>query len=90
MSELVSEQVTVWVSGFRNNNFYGLEINKKVQYEIRIEGEGQDTPRLFRVVLGPCAQFYPCEASEQKWGQTPKYYPKNFGQIFTQNDLKNF
>ena len=25
----MSEQVTVWVSGFRNNNFYGLEINKK-------------------------------------------------------------
>ena len=42
--------------------------------EIRVEGEGQDTSRIFfMVVLGPCAQFYPCEASEQKWGQTPKY-----------------
>ena len=41
------------------------------EFEIRVEGEGQDTSRLFRVVLGPCAQFYPCEASEQKWGQTP-------------------
>ena len=38
-------------------------------YELRVEGEGQDTSRHFRVVL---AQFYPCEASEQKWGQTPK------------------
>ena len=28
---------------------------------------------FFRVILGPCAQFYPCEALEQKWGQTPKY-----------------
>ena len=31
-------------------------------YEIRVQEEGQDTSRLFRVVLGPCAQFYPCEA----------------------------
>ena len=41
-------------------------------YEIRVEEEGQDTSRLFRVVLGPCAQFSPCEASEQKGCQTPK------------------
>ena len=24
---------------------------------------------IFRVVLGPRAQFYPCEATEQKWDQ---------------------
>ena len=29
--------------------------------------------RIFRVVLGPCAQFYPCEASEQKWDQTQNH-----------------
>ena len=27
---------------------------------------------IFRVVLGTCAQFDPCEASVQKWVQTPK------------------
>ena len=41
-------------------------------FDIWVEGEGQDTSRLFLVVLGPCTQFYQCEASEQKWGQTQK------------------
>ena len=27
-------------------------------FEIRVKGEGQDTSRFFRVVLGPCSQFY--------------------------------
>ena len=36
----------------------------------------KDMSRLFRVVLGPCAQCCPCEASEQKWGQKPKSTPK--------------
>ena len=43
---------------------------------LRYEGDGQDMPEIFRVVLGPRAQFYPCEASEQKWGQKPKSIPK--------------
>ena len=34
-----------------------------------LKGEARTRPDFFRVVLGPCAQFYPCEASEQKWGQ---------------------
>ena len=33
-------------------------------------------PEICRVVLGPCAQFHSCEASEQKCGQTPKSKPK--------------
>ena len=38
-----------------------------------LKGKGMTRPDFFKVVLGPCAQFYPCEASEQKLGQTPKY-----------------
>ena len=34
-----------------------------------LKGKARTRPDFFRVVLGPCAQFYPCEASEQKWGQ---------------------
>ena len=41
-----------------------------------MKGKARIRPDFFRVVLGPCAQFYPCEASEQKWGQTPKSLPK--------------
>ena len=41
-------------------------------YEIRLKGKARTRPDFFRVVLGPCAQFYPCEALEQIWGQTPK------------------
>ena len=37
-----------------------------------LKGKARTRPDFFRVVLGPCAQFFPCEASEQKWGQTPK------------------
>ena len=36
-----------------------------------LKGKARTRPDVLRVVLGPCAQFYPCEASEQKWGQTP-------------------
>ena len=36
----------------------------------------KDMSRLFRVVLGQCAQCCPCEASQQKWGQKPKSTPK--------------
>ena len=38
-----------------------------------LKGKARTRLDFFRVVLGPCAQFYQCEASEQKWGQTPKY-----------------
>ena len=42
------------VQGYNFGNF---------NYEIRVEEEGGGTrPDFFRVVLGPCAQFYPCEA----------------------------
>ena len=37
-----------------------------------LKGKARSRPDFFRLVLGPCAQFYPCEASEQKWGRTPK------------------
>ena len=58
-----------WGGGVQAYNFGNFN------YELRVEGEGQDTSRLFRVVLDvrrPYTQFYPCEASNQKWGQTPK------------------
>ena len=29
-------------------------------------------PKILRVILGPCVQYCPCEASEQKIGQKPK------------------
>ena len=31
-----------------------------------LKGKARTRPNFFRVVLGPCAQFSPCEASEQK------------------------
>ena len=34
-----------------------------------LKGKGRTRPDFFRVVLGPCAQFYPCETSEQKWAK---------------------
>ena len=43
---------------------------------LRYELKRKDMSRLFRVVLGPCAQCCRCEASEQKWGQKPKSTPK--------------
>ena len=41
-----------------------------------LKGKATTRPDSFRLVLGPCAQFYPFEASEQKWGQTTKIVPK--------------
>ena len=38
-----------------------------------LKGKARTRPDFIRVVLGAGAQFYPCEASEQTWGQTPKY-----------------
>ena len=37
-----------------------------------LKGKARTRPDFFRVVLGPCAEFYPCEASEQKWGLNTK------------------
>ena len=35
-----------------------------------LKGNGRTRPNFFRVVLGPCAQFYPCEAKIwPKWAQ---------------------
>ena len=45
-----------------------------LRYELK--GKARTRPNFLRVVLGPCAQFYPCEASEQKWNQTLKCKPK--------------
>ena len=50
-----------------------------LRYELK--GKARTRPDFFRVVLGPCAQFYPCEASEKKWGQTPKSKPKEIKPI---------
>ena len=41
-----------------------------------LKGKARTGPEIFRVVLGPCAQLYTCEALEQKLGQTPKSKPK--------------
>ena len=35
-------------------------------FELAVRGEDQTRPDILRVVLGPCAQYYPCEASEQQ------------------------
>ena len=45
-----------------------------LRYELK--GKARTRPDIFRVVLSSCAQFYPCEASEQKWGQTPNLNQK--------------
>ena len=43
-----------------------------------LKGKARIRPDYFRLVLGPCAQFYPCEASETKMGPNTK--------ILTQRD----
>ena len=50
-----------------------------MRYELK--GKARTRPEFFRVVLGPCSQFYPCEASEKKWGQTPKSKPISITRI---------
>ena len=35
-----------------------------LKYELK--GKARTRPDIFKVVLGPCAQCCPCEASEQK------------------------
>ena len=37
-----------------------------------LKGKARTRPDFLRVVLGPCAQFYLCEASEQKMGTNTK------------------
>ena len=44
---------------------------EKNDFELGNRGEARTRPDILRVVLGPCAQYYPCEASVQKWGQKP-------------------
>ena len=41
-----------------------------LRYELK--GKTRTRPVIFRMVLGPCAKFYPCEASEQKRGPNTK------------------
>ena len=47
--------------------------NYILRYELK--GEVRTRPKIFTVVLGPCVQVGPGEASEQKWGQEPKSKP---------------
>ena len=37
-----------------------------------LKGKARTRPDSFRLVLGPCAQCCPCEASEKKLGHKPK------------------
>ena len=41
-----------------------------------LKGKARTRPDLIRLVLGPCAQFYPYEASEQKMGPNTKILTK--------------
>ena len=41
-----------------------------------LKGKARTRPDFLRVVLGPCAQFDPCEASEQKMGPNTKILTK--------------
>ena len=41
----------------------------KNDFKLEVRGKGQDT---LRVVLGPCVQYCPFEASTQKMGQTKR------------------
>ena len=47
--------------------------NSILRYELK--GKARTRPDGFRVVLSPCAQCCPCEASEKKWGRKPKSTP---------------
>ena len=44
--------------------------NLMLKYELKVKARTR--PDILWVVLGPCAQCCPCEASKQKWGQKPK------------------
>ena len=54
---------------------YGLKTTLKGwknDFELGVGGDGQDTSRNLKVVLGPYVQHCPCEASEKKLGQKPE------------------
>ena len=38
-----------------------------------LKGKARTRAGILRVVLGPYVQYCPCEASEQKLGQKPKF-----------------
>ena len=51
-------------------------------------GKARSCPHIFRVVLGPCGQCCPCEASEQKWGKNKANFfwrPKNSALCYLRN-----
>ena len=60
----------------RTRSLFIIPISILRLYILRGGGKARTRPEFFRLVLGPFAQFYPFEASEQKWGQTPKSQPK--------------
>ena len=47
-----------------------------LRYELKGKAKGRTGLEIFRLILGPCAQCCPCEASEQKCGQKPKSTPE--------------
>ena len=47
-----------------------------LRYELK--GKARTRPDIFRLVLGPCAQCCPCEASEQKIGSKTKNIRINY------------
>ena len=47
-----------------------------LRYELK--GKARTRPDIFRLVLGPCAQCCPCEASEQKMGSKTKNLRINY------------
>ena len=49
----------------------------KTDFELGVRGEGQETSRHSRVVLGPYVQCCLCEASEQKQGRKLGQKPKS-------------
>ena len=44
----------------------------KHNFDLWVRDDGMDMKQQLEVVLGPCAQHCPCEASEQKIGQKLK------------------
>ena len=59
--------------GFRSIILENLILRYKLKRKARTR------PDILRVVLGPCAvcTMLPCEALEHKWGQKPKFTPKD-------------
>ena len=57
-----------------------------LRYELK--GKARTRPDILRLVLVPCAQRCPCEASEQKWGQKPKSSSNQMHFAYTLNILR--